>query len=66
MAGLQKLLKLYGRIECKGENGKRVMWVWDYANDKPRIESEMTKEEWAASEKAKYKLLKSQLNEERK
>lgn len=58
MTGLQILLKLYGKMEVKDENGKRVMWVWDYANNKPRLESEMTKEEWAASEKAKYNKIK--------
>lgn len=61
MTGIQKLLKLYGRIECKDKNRKRVMWVWDYANDKPNIESEMTKEEWAVSEKAKYNQIKNSL-----
>jgi len=33
---------------------KSVTWVWDYANDKPMIKSEMTKEQLAESEKAKW------------
>lgn len=35
-------------------NGRKVTWLWDYVNDKPRLKSEMTKEEIAASEKAKW------------
>lgn len=62
MAGLQRLLKLYGRIEARS-NGKSVWWRWDYAKDEPRIESEMTKEEIKASEKAKYELIKQHLDQ---
>lgn len=43
---------------CKDETGKSVTWVWDYANDKPMLQSEMTKEMTAASEKAKYEMVK--------
>jgi hypothetical protein len=35
-------------------NGKSVTWVWDYAKDEPRLKSEMTKEEFMASERAKW------------
>ncbi|MFQ5561206.1 MAG: hypothetical protein ACE5FU_11570 [Nitrospinota bacterium] len=45
---------MYGSIEVKGADGKKVTWLYDYANDKPRLKSEMTKEEIAASEKAKF------------
>jgi hypothetical protein len=31
-----------------------VVWVWDYANDKPRLEKDMTPEEIKASERAKW------------
>lgn len=31
-----------------------VLWAWDYAKDEAVKKSEQTKEEWAASEKAKY------------
>lgn len=31
-----------------------VMWVWDYAKDEPFLEKEMTKEDFALSERAKY------------
>jgi hypothetical protein len=51
--GLQNILKSYGEMKISSE-GKTVIWVWDYANDKARIKSEMTKEEISASEKAKY------------
>jgi major membrane immunogen (membrane-anchored lipoprotein) len=57
MSGLQKILKIYGQIKVKGNDGKEVLWVWDYAKDEPRIKSEMTKDEFAASEKAKWKLI---------
>ena len=54
MTGLQKILKVFGEMEFSSD-GKKVVWVWDYANDKPRIKSEMTKDEITASDKAKYK-----------
>jgi len=54
MAGLAKICKIYGSMTVTGTDGKRVVWVWDYANDKARLKSEMTKEEIMASERAKY------------
>lgn len=54
MAGLAKICKLYGSMTVQGADGTKVVWVWDYANDKPRLKSEMTKEEIMASERAKY------------
>lgn len=59
MSGLQRVLKMYGKMVCKDETGKSVTWVWDYAKDKPMLQSEMTKEMTAASEKAKYEMIKS-------
>lgn len=53
MAGLAKLCKLYGSMKINN-----VLWVWDYVNDKPRIKSEMTKQEIEANEKAKWNNLK--------
>ena len=58
MGGLAKICKLYGSMEVSDANGKKVTWVWDYAKNEPRLKSEMTKEEIAASEKAKYMDLK--------
>lgn len=49
MSGLKRICKMYGSIKVN-----TVTWVWDYVNDKPRLESEMTKEEIMASEKAKW------------
>ena len=43
-------------------NGKKVTWLWDYKNDKPRLKSEMTKEEIAESEKAKWQQIKAQMS----
>lgn len=62
MSGLQRLCKMYGSITAKNDKGKTVRWVWDYANDKARIESEMTKEELAASDKAKWNGIKTDFN----
>jgi hypothetical protein len=53
MTGLQKVLKSVGSMVVKSGD-KSVTWVWDYANDKPMIKSEMTKEQLAESEKAKW------------
>lgn len=55
MAGLARICKMYGSMKVRGADGKSVTWLWDYANDKPRLETEMTKEEIEASEKAKVK-----------
>ena len=54
MGGLARICKLYGSMKVKGNNGEVVEWVYDYAKDKPRLKSEMSKEEIEASEKAKY------------
>jgi hypothetical protein len=54
MAGLSRLCKLYGSFTVKS-GGKTVTWVWDYVNDRPRLQTEMTKGEWEASEKEKYR-----------
>lgn len=60
MAGLARVLKICGRAGVSS-NGKTVWWRYDYANDKPRLESEMTKEEIAASEKAKWRQIRNEL-----
>lgn len=52
------ILKIYGEIQAADRHGNSITHVWDYANDKPRIKGEMTKEELAASEKAKWMRLK--------
>lgn len=46
-------------------NGKKVTWLWDYVNDKPRLKTEMTKEEIMASEKVKWMKVKKQLESEK-
>lgn len=66
MSGLQRVLKLYGSMICEGEDGSKVVWLWDYANDKARLKTEMTKDEIMASDKTKYTALKSQLGAENK
>lgn len=54
MGGLANICKIYGSIEIVGNDGKKVVWLYDYVNGKPRLASEMTKEEISASEKAKW------------
>jgi hypothetical protein len=62
MAGLARICKMYGSMEVSDANGNKVTLVWDYANDKPRVKTEMTKEEIIASEKAKWMGVKSHLD----
>jgi hypothetical protein len=54
MGGLAKLCKMYGQIDVTDANGNKVIWLWDYVNNKPRLKTDMTKEEIKESEKAKY------------
>ena len=32
MTGLAMICKMYGQMIVTDENGKKVIWVWDYAN----------------------------------
>jgi len=63
MSGLSRVCRMYGGITVKSD-GKTVKWLWDYVNDKPRLESEMTKEEIMASEKKKWEGVKNELKNE--
>ena len=65
MAGLARICKMYGSIEVS-DNGKKVIWLWDYVTDKARLKTEMNKEEIMASEKAKWMAVKAQLDSETK
>ncbi len=49
-------------MKVKGQDGKEVLWVYDYVNDKPRHKSEMTNDEIMASEKVKWEGIKSNIN----
>ena len=66
MGGLQRIFKMYGGITVKSNDGKTVKWLWDYVNDKARLESEMTKEEIMASDKVKYQHIKDLQDENNK
>lgn len=46
---------------CEDDKGNKVVWVWDYANDKARLQKEMTKDKITASEKAKWMGVKSDI-----
>ena len=54
--GMMMLCKTYGGMVINGER-----WLWDYAQDKPRRESEMKAEEKAASERKKWMKAKNEL-----
>jgi len=54
MGGLARICKMYGSLKATDNNGKTVEWYYDYVQDKPRIRSEMTHEEWCASEKKRW------------
>jgi len=56
LTGLQKLCKMYGKVKFDG-----VVWVWDYRTDEPKLQSEMSKEDFTRSEKAKWTKLKNYL-----
>jgi major membrane immunogen (membrane-anchored lipoprotein) len=64
MSGLARICKMYGSMEVSDANGKKATWFWDYKNDKPRLKSEMTKEEIAESEKVKWQQVKAQMSEQ--
>ena len=49
--GLARICKMYGSMEVSDANGEKVIWLWDYANDKPRLKEEMTKEEYERENK---------------
>lgn len=49
LSGMQKICKAFGQVKI-GD----TLWVWDYYNDEARKKSEMTKEEIALSNKAKF------------
>ena len=59
MGGLSKICKIHGSMKVNG-----VVWLWDYVNDKPRLKTEMTKNEILASEKAKWMNVKNELNKD--
>jgi len=62
--GLSKVAKIYGGATATDTKGNKTEWLYDYANDKPRLESEMTDEEIKASEKAKLQEAKKQFGNE--
>ena len=46
-------------MKVTDENGKSVIWVWDYKNNRARLKHEMTKEEIAESERVKWQQIKT-------
>lgn len=60
MGGLARILKMYGSMVVTDASGKKAVWIYDYANNKARLKSDMNKEELAANEKAKYQQIKKQ------
>jgi hypothetical protein len=62
MAGLRRICRMYGGMTVSS-NGRTINYVWDYANEEPVNEKDMPmgSKRWEASEKAKHKLLKEQM-----
>lgn len=56
MTGTLKEFRMQGRMTSTDKDGKKTIWVWDFHENKARIEGEMTKEQFVKSEKAKYNL----------
>lgn len=54
MGGIRNICKAYGGMKFTDANGKTTEYEWDYVKDEPRIKGEMTREEWAASERARF------------
>ncbi len=59
MGGLSRICRAFGGLNVTAK-GETVKYVWDYVTETPRLESEMTKEEIAASEKKKWELIMQQ------
>lgn len=64
MAGLQRMLKIYGSMKVSNDK-EQVTWLWDYVSDTPRLKHEMTKEQIDASEKAKWMQIKDGFKKEK-
>lgn len=61
MAGLVRILKLYGQMDVSA-NGKTVHWLWDYAKNEPVTSDEMPfgSERHKASERARWNAAKQE------
>lgn len=47
-------LKIHEPLELENSSGKVSIWVFDYAQNRPRIKSDMKPEEIRKSQKAKF------------
>ena len=65
MGGLRNICKLYGGLKVT-ENGITEVWIYDYIQDKPRLQSEMTKHELEDNERFKYGKLKKRFKPKQK
>lgn len=56
MSGLVRVLRLHGAMTAIDKNGRKVEWLWDYANEVPVTKEDMPKgsERRAASERARW------------
>lgn len=61
MGGLANICKMFGSMEVQDSDGNKVLWIWDYVKDEPRLAADMSKDEIAASEKAKWMQIKAQM-----
>ena len=58
MGGLARICKIYGGMNIKDSDGKSIEWIYDYIQDKPRLKSEMSKDEISESEKKRWEQFK--------
>lgn len=49
MPGPANVCKVTGSVTVSYKDGRKVRWLYDYVNDLPRLESEMTEQEIEAS-----------------
>jgi hypothetical protein len=61
MTGLQRICKLYWKVNFIGSDGNKIVWLWDYVKDEARLETEMSKEDIMSSEKAKWMAIKNKI-----
>lgn len=58
MSGLKRICKQFGGMTVVGPTGKRIEYVWDYAEDKavPKEEMPPGSERHRLSERAKWRV----------
>lgn len=58
LSGMQMICKICGGMTVTGSDGKKVVWVWDYARDCAVRQDEMDAARHAESERRKWERLR--------